>query len=49
LGPGAQADYEFHAFADGEFLEFGDVRLRVLPTPEHTPESISILAYSSHP
>jgi glyoxylase-like metal-dependent hydrolase (beta-lactamase superfamily II) len=45
LGPGAQAEYEFHSFADGELLEFGDVRLRVLHTPGHTPESISILVY----
>jgi glyoxylase-like metal-dependent hydrolase (beta-lactamase superfamily II)/rhodanese-related sulfurtransferase len=45
LGPGAHADYEFHALADGEVLEFGDVRLRILHTPGHTPESISILVY----
>ena len=45
LGPGAQAEYGFHSLADGELLEFGDVRLRVLHTPGHTPESISILVY----
>jgi glyoxylase-like metal-dependent hydrolase (beta-lactamase superfamily II) len=45
LGPGARADYEFTALADGDVLEFGDVRLRVLHTPGHTPESISILVY----
>ena len=45
LGPGAQADYEFHPLADREVLEFGDVRLQALHTPGHTPESISILVY----
>ena len=29
----------------GETLTFGDVRLRVLETPGHTPEAISILVY----
>jgi rhodanese-related sulfurtransferase len=30
---------------DGDVLEFGRVRLKVLETPGHTPESISILVY----
>jgi glyoxylase-like metal-dependent hydrolase (beta-lactamase superfamily II) len=45
LGARAQADYPFVAMADGEALEFGGVRLVVLETPGHTPESISILVY----
>ena len=32
-------------FDDGDVLEFGRVRLKVLETPGHTPESISILVY----
>ena len=30
---------------DGEILEFGRVRLKILETPGHTPESISILVF----
>src|SRR5271168_851859 len=30
---------------DGDILEFGRVRLKVLETPGHTPESISIVVY----
>jgi glyoxylase-like metal-dependent hydrolase (beta-lactamase superfamily II)/rhodanese-related sulfurtransferase len=45
LGAGAKAEYEFGPLADGDVLEFGQVRLRVLATPGHTPESISILVY----
>ncbi len=45
LGARARAEYAFTAMADGETLEFGRVRLRVLETPGHTPESISILVY----
>ncbi len=45
LGPGARADYEFSPLADGQVFEFGDVRLRILHTPGHTPEGVSILVY----
>jgi rhodanese-related sulfurtransferase len=30
---------------DGDAIEFGDVRLRIMETPGHTPEGISILVY----
>lgn len=43
LGARAHAEYPFTPIADGEALKFGRVRLRVLETPGHTPESISIL------
>ena len=33
------------AMKDGDAIEFGDVRLRILETPGHTPEGISILVY----
>ncbi|MBI2840181.1 MAG: MBL fold metallo-hydrolase [Acidobacteria bacterium] len=45
LGRLAQADYEFVPLADGQTIDLGSVRLRVLETPGHTPESISILVY----
>lgn len=45
LGARASAEYPFTSMADGETLDFGRVRLRVLETPGHTPESISILVY----
>jgi len=45
LGAAAKAAYPFTALRDGDILEFGRVRLKVLETPGHTPESISILVY----
>jgi glyoxylase-like metal-dependent hydrolase (beta-lactamase superfamily II)/rhodanese-related sulfurtransferase len=45
LGAAAKAAYPFTAFRDGQVLEFGNVRLKILETPGHTPESISILVY----
>ena len=45
LGAAAKATYPFTPLRDGETLEFGRVRLTVLETPGHTPESISILVY----
>ena len=45
LGARADAEYEFTPVADGESVAFGRVRLGVLETPGHSPESISILVY----
>ena len=45
LGGAAQATYPFTALRDGVILEFGRVRIKVLETPGHTPESISIVLY----
>ena len=45
LGAQAKADYAFTQVKDNDVLEFGDVRLKVLETPGHTPEAISILVY----
>ena len=45
LGARAQAEYEFNAMDDEEVLELGSVRLQVLSTPGHSPESISILVF----
>jgi hydroxyacylglutathione hydrolase len=45
LGAAAKATYAFTPLRDGGILDFGRVRLNVLETPGHTPESISILVY----
>jgi rhodanese-related sulfurtransferase/glyoxylase-like metal-dependent hydrolase (beta-lactamase superfamily II) len=45
LGARAEAEYEFAPMADGQHVGFGQVRLEVLETPGHSPESISILVY----
>src|SRR5205807_6764344 len=37
--------YAFTPAGDGDSVAFGSVRLAVLETPGHSPESISILAY----
>ena len=45
LGRRAQAEFEYVSMKEGDQLEFGDVRLKILETPGHTPEGISILVY----
>lgn len=46
LGARGEAEYRFRPFADGDTLELGpQVRLEVLETPGHSPESITLLAY----
>jgi hydroxyacylglutathione hydrolase len=45
LGAAAKAAYAFTPLRDGDAVEFGRVRLKILETPGHTPESISIVVY----
>jgi hydroxyacylglutathione hydrolase len=45
LGAQGKAEYAFKPLSDGETLTFGKVELKVLETPGHTPEAISILVY----
>jgi glyoxylase-like metal-dependent hydrolase (beta-lactamase superfamily II) len=45
LGAQASAEYAFTPMADGDEVELGSVRLSVLETPGHSPESISILIF----
>ena len=45
LGAAAKAGYAFTPLDDGDTLEFGRVRLKVLETPGHTPESICLLVH----
>ncbi|MFJ8935011.1 rhodanese-like domain-containing protein [Streptomyces sp. NPDC102365] len=44
-GQRAEAEYPIRKLADGERVTLGDVQLRILETPGHTPESISILVH----
>ncbi|MGD9852671.1 MAG: rhodanese-like domain-containing protein [Nitrospirales bacterium] len=45
LGSKAKTDFPMKSFRDGELLEFGSVRIKVLETPGHTPESISLAVF----
>jgi glyoxylase-like metal-dependent hydrolase (beta-lactamase superfamily II)/rhodanese-related sulfurtransferase len=45
LGSRARAEYAFMPMKDGDTLEFPGLRLKVLETPGHTIESISILVF----
>jgi len=44
-GTAAQADFPVRHLADGERISLGDVKLQILATPGHTPESISVLVF----
>src|SRR4051812_2317126 len=45
LGAQASAEYPFTRMTDGDEVQLGSVRLSVLQTPGHSPESISILVF----
>ena len=45
LGARASAEYPFTPMGDGAAVQLGSVRLEVIETPGHSPESISILVY----
>ena len=45
LGARADAEYPFSPMGDGDTVTLGAIRLTVLETPGHSPESISILVY----
>ena len=45
LGGKAQAEYPFTPLHDNSTIEFGQVRLKALETPGHTPESVSLLVF----
>ncbi|MGV9357377.1 MBL fold metallo-hydrolase [Streptomyces misionensis] len=44
-GQRAVTEYPIRKLADGEQISLGEVTLRILETPGHTPESISILVF----
>jgi len=43
FGPNAKANFEMHQASDGEELQLGDLKIRVLHTPGHTMESTTYL------
>lgn len=45
FGPGAQTSYKSHIAGDGEVFSLGNVIIRVLHTPGHTPESSCYLLH----
>lgn len=45
LGAKAEAEFEFTPLADGDTIEFGQVKFETLETPGHTPEGISLVVY----
>ena len=48
MGAAAKTSYAFTPFGDGDELKLGRVRLKVLETPGHTPESICVLVYDGN-
>ncbi|MFI6875560.1 rhodanese-like domain-containing protein [Streptomyces sp. NPDC050400] len=44
-GRRAETEYAIRKLADGDTVSLGDVTLRIMETPGHTPESISVLVY----
>lgn len=43
LGSGAEVNYSYTPLSDGQVLEVGNRRLKVIHTPGHTPEHICLL------
>jgi len=43
LGAGAKVGFDFEPLSEGEILEIGNRRVRVIHTPGHTPEHVSLL------
>lgn len=43
LGEGANVGFPYEAMHDGDILQIGNRRIRVLHTPGHTPEHVSLL------
>jgi glyoxylase-like metal-dependent hydrolase (beta-lactamase superfamily II)/rhodanese-related sulfurtransferase len=44
-GRAAEAEYPIRRLADGERIGLGQVRLQIMETPGHTPESISVQVF----
>ncbi|WP_406090604.1 rhodanese-like domain-containing protein [Streptomyces sp. NBC_01013] len=46
-GRRAETEYAIRELADGDTISLGGVTLKIMETPGHTPESISVLVYES--
>ncbi|WPP34181.1 rhodanese-like domain-containing protein [Streptomyces sp. CL7] len=44
-GQRAETEYAIRKLAEGDTISLGDVTLKIMETPGHTPESISVLVY----
>ncbi|MFE6222650.1 rhodanese-like domain-containing protein [Streptomyces sp. NPDC057854] len=44
-GRRAETEYEIRKLSEGDTINLGDVTLKIMETPGHTPESISVLVY----
>ncbi|MBA3994766.1 MAG: MBL fold metallo-hydrolase, partial [Cyanobacteria bacterium DS2.3.42] len=47
LGAKSTASFPFTKLKEGDAIDLGDVQLKVLDTPGHTPEAISLLVFNS--
>lgn len=47
IGARAEAEFKVTPAHEGDIVAFGDVRLKILETPGHTPEGISLLVYDT--
>lgn len=45
MGARAEAEFAVRAVREGDSVDMGDVRIKVLETPGHTPEGISLLVF----
>lgn len=45
MGARAQAEFDVQSAKEGDVLNLGDVRIKILETPGHTPEGISLLVF----
>lgn len=45
MGVRAQSEFDVQAVHDGDVIELGNVRIKILETPGHTPEGISLLVF----
>lgn len=45
MGSRAKAEFEFTAAGEGQVFELGDVQIKIMETPGHTPEGISLLVF----